>query len=121
MSSPPGFTFTAGGSGTNLIRSTVVAGRTLRINTGHGYYQPHSNSAGAVTDLRASGLTPDQIETAIALDVQACLSAGVAFPLRGPGFLGPLLRSVTVGGIMLAYRVVELAGGTLHVGTSYQV
>src|SRR5437868_10546807 len=69
MSNPPRFTFVASSSGTNLIRTTMVAGRRLQLNTGHGYYRPHTNPAGVVTDLQTSGLTPDQVETAIALDV----------------------------------------------------
>ncbi len=121
MSNPPRFTFVASSSGMNLIRTTMVAGRRLQFNTGHGYYRPHTNPVGVVTDLQSSGLTPDQVETAIALDIQARLSAGVAFPIAGPAFSGPLLGSVSVCGVAVEYRVVELAGGTLHVGTYYQV
>jgi hypothetical protein len=120
MSSASGFTFTAVGSGTNLIRMTTVAGRPLQIKTGHSYFRPHLTAAGIVRDLRSSGLTLDQVETAIAWDLETKLTAGVVLPAPGPGFTGPLFGSVVLAGITIEYRVVELAGGTIHVGTYYQ-
>jgi hypothetical protein len=90
--------FSSKGAGTNLIRSTNVLGRIIQLKTGHGYYRPHKLPTGQITDLRTSGLTPDQIETA---------------------FKGPLSRTVAVSNILVTYRAVESAGGVINVPTYY--
>ena len=112
--------FSVHSSGTNLIRTTTVGGQPLQIKTGHGYYRPHTGPGGKVTDLQLSGLTVDEIKTAIAADVEAFLLSGGILPVPGSGFTGPLRRTLAVGGIMIEYRAVESPEGYLDVPTYYQ-
>ena len=47
-----------------MRRSVDVDGRTVQINSGHGYNRPHSGG-----DVRDSGLSMDQIDNAIVRDI----------------------------------------------------
>jgi hypothetical protein len=61
---------------TSLIQNAVLHGITFQINTGHGFYRPHTDSTGIVTDLCTTSLTPDAIETEISHDVLVFLPSG---------------------------------------------
>jgi hypothetical protein len=111
--------FSSKGAGTSLIRSTSVLGRTVRIKTGHGYHRPHKLQSGQITDLRTSGLTPDQIESPIVQDIEAYLLSGGTIPKVGPAFKGPLARTVGISNIQVSYRTVESPGGIIDVPTYY--
>jgi hypothetical protein len=111
--------FSSKGIGTNLIRTTTVLGRTVRLKTGHGFYRPHKLPSGQVTDLSTSGLTPDQVETGIILDMETFLAGGDTIPKVGVGFTRPLERTVFVNNARVTYRAVESPGGTIDVPTYY--
>ena len=113
-------TFVSRGSGPTLIRTTTTSGRTVQIKTGHGYHRSHTTPGGKVTDLRLSGLTPDEIEMAIVSDIDAHLQGGGGFPKPGSGFKGPAIRSIAVKGVNIEFRVVESPGGVIDVATYYE-
>jgi hypothetical protein len=69
--------------------------------------------------LQQSGLTPDEIETAIVSDIEAHLQGGGGFPKPGPGFTGPAIRSILAKGVVIEFRVVESPGGIIDVPTYY--
>ena len=112
-------TFVSRGSGPTLIRTTTTSGRTVQIKPGHGYHRSHTTPGGKVTDLRLSGLTPDEIEMAIVSDIDAHLQGG-GFPKPGSGFKGPAIRSIAVKGVNIEFRVVESPGGVIDVATYYE-
>ena len=112
-------TFVSRGSRPTLIRTTTTSGRTVQLKTGHGYYRPHTGPSGKVTDLQLSGLTPDEVDTAIVSDIDIHLQGGGGFPKPGPGFTGPAVRSITVKGVNIEFRVVESPGGIIDVPTYY--
>jgi RHS repeat-associated protein len=116
----PGRTFTSSGTGTDLIRTTTVGGKPVQIKSGHGYNRPHTGPGGVVKDLGTSGLTMEQIEAAILTDLEAAQAAGVSLPKPGPGFTGPLERTVTVGGKTIGYRLVETPGGQISIPTYFE-
>lgn len=74
-----------------------------------------------MSDLRQSGLTPDEIESAIAADVETFLVGGGCFPVPVPGFAGPARRTIVAGGIIIEYCAVESPGGSVDVPTYYQL
>jgi hypothetical protein len=111
--------FSSKGIGTNLIRSTTVLGRTVQLKTGHGFYRRHKLPSGLVTDLSTSGLTPDQVETGIILDIETFLAGGGTIPKVGPGFTGPLERTIIVNNTRVTFRVVESPGGIIDVPTYF--
>ena len=93
------------GSGTNLIRESAVNGRSVVINSGHGFHQPHHGFHG-------TGLTMDQAEGGILRDISAYLRSGGAFPLAGSGHLD---RTIMVDVHSITYRVVQLLSGEIRV------
>ena len=111
--------FSSKGTGTNLIRSTTVLGRIIQLKTGHGYHRPHKLPSGRITDLRTSGLTPDQIEEAIVQDIETYLLGGGTVPKVGPAFKGPLTRTIGISNIQVTYRTIESPGGIIDVPTYY--
>jgi hypothetical protein len=113
-------TFVSHGSGPTLIRTTAASGRTIQIKSGHGYYRSHTSPSGKVTDLRKSGLTPDEIEAAIVGDIDSHLQGGGGFPKPGPGFTGPAIRSINVKSVNIEFRAVESPGGVIDVPTYYE-
>ncbi|MBI1928369.1 hypothetical protein HYR99_29510 [Candidatus Poribacteria bacterium] len=86
------------GSGTNLIRESAVNGRSITINSGHGFHQPHHEFYGA-------GLTMDQVEGGILRDISAHLRGGGTFPLAGTGHQE---KTIMVDGHSITYRVIQL-------------
>ncbi|MCU0492728.1 MAG: hypothetical protein MUD01_14140 [Chloroflexaceae bacterium] len=110
--------FTSSGAGTHLRRTTTVDGTTFQFNTGHAYNRPHTGPGGVVTDLRTSGLTPDDIEPAIINDIDAFRSAGNTLPTAGSGVV---TRSVNINGVNVEYRVSQLPDGRVSITTYYQV
>jgi len=121
LPNPTPLTFTARGTGTQLIRTTQLQNTTLQFNTGHGFDRPHTGPGGRITDLRTTSLTPDTIETAIAHDVAAYRASGGTLPRVGTqGFRGPLERTLQVEGISITYRVVETGVNHINIGTYFQ-
>lgn len=109
------------GTGTSLIRNAIVEGITFQFNTGHGFYRPHTDANGIVTDLRTTNLTPDDIETEISYDVLAFLASGGSLPQPGSGFAGPLQRTVTINNYQIAYRTVQVNSTTICVSTYFLI
>ncbi len=118
--SKPPLTATPQGSGTDLVRTTQSNGVTYQFKTGHAFNRPHTGPGGVVTDLRKTGLTPDEIETAIGNDLEAYSAAGGKIPVpKTPGFLGPLERTITVGAYQISYRAIELGKAFRGIGTYF--
>jgi Flp pilus assembly pilin Flp len=111
--------FTSRGSGTQQVRTTEVGGTRFQINTGHAFDREHRGPGGKVTDLRTTGLSPDQIESAIIADANGYRAGGRRFANPGPGFSGPTERTVVVDGHSITYRAVETAPGHVGIGTYY--
>ena len=109
-------TFITRGAGLDLIRTATKGARTYEFKTGHGYYRPHKGPSG-LTDLRSTSLTPNQIEEAIMSDLEAFQSGGGTVPSTGPGFTGPLNRTIQVGGYSIGYRAVQTSAGKIGIGT----
>ena len=95
------------GSGTNLIRESAVNGRSVTINSGHGFHQPHHGCYGA-------GLSMDQVEGEILGDISTHLRSGGTFPLAGSGHQE---RTILVDGHRITYRVIQLLSGEIRVST----
>ena len=74
--------FVSKGAGRDLRRTAEIDGETWRFNTGHGFNRPHEGPSG-MNDLRTTALTPDQVETAIARDVNAFRASGGQVPFQG--------------------------------------
>ncbi|HYR11592.1 MAG TPA: RHS repeat-associated core domain-containing protein, partial [Longimicrobium sp.] len=100
-------TFRSSGAGTNLTRSTVIGGRTFRVNSGHGFNRAHRSG-----DLRSTGLQMDQVDNAILDDLSAFRSAGGAIPAAGSKG-GYLQRTIQVDGVNVTYRAVETSRETI--------
>ncbi|HIK11534.1 MAG TPA: hypothetical protein IGS52_14955 [Oscillatoriaceae cyanobacterium M33_DOE_052] len=107
------------GAGTTLVRTAKLQGINFQLNTGHGFYRTHTHPRGAVTDLLATGLTPDMIEIEITHNILAFLASGGSLPQPGPGFTGPLQGNVTVGGYQIGYRAVQVNPTTISVSTYF--
>ncbi|MFE3543429.1 DUF6531 domain-containing protein [Nocardia sp. NPDC059177] len=103
------YTGTNGETGENLRRTATVGSDQWNFNTGHGYNRAHTdNATGLQNDLRTTGLTADQIESAIVNDVYNRISAGATIPSPGSaGFTGPLQAVVSVDGHNVGYRVSQ--------------
>ncbi|WP_329108700.1 polymorphic toxin-type HINT domain-containing protein [Micromonospora sp. NBC_01699] len=109
--------FVSKGAGLDLRRSAEIDGETWRFNTGHGFNRAHEGPSG-MNDLRTTTLTADQIEAAIARDVNAFRVSGGQIPVPGTsGFRGPLERYVDVGGAKIGYRVTNTPDGAFNVPT----
>jgi len=100
------------GSGTDLIRSTQINGRTLKIKSGHGYNRPHIT--GDVSNIG----TMDEIDYAIALDIQLTLASGINFPpiTATPPYIE---RDIIVNGQSITYRALELPSSAIEVTTYF--
>jgi hypothetical protein len=106
------------GTGADLKRSATVGNDQWQFNTGHGFDRVHTGPGGVQTDLRTTGLTPDQIEQGIVGDVYRHMANGGTVPRAGaPGFSGPLERQVQVGGFGIGYRVVQTPDNVYRVAT----
>lgn len=103
---PPTLTVRSG-SDTNLIRESAVNGKSVVINSGHGFHQPHHGFHG-------TGLTMDHVEQGILRDISAYLRGGGTFPLAGSGHLD---RTVMVDGHSITYRVIQLLSGEIRIST----
>lgn len=94
-----------------LRRAARVNGETIEFGTDHGMNRSHTK-AGVSTDLRATPLTADQVESAIARDLAAKKAAGLSLP--GPP--APKSRApfesyegeVSVNGFPIGYKAVQL-------------
>lgn len=73
-----------------------------------------------MTDLRLSGLTVDEVESAIVSDIETCLSSGVTFPAPAAGLTAAAERAVSVAGKTVTYRAVASPGGTIYVSTYFE-
>jgi RHS repeat-associated protein len=109
--------YTSKGEGQDLKRSAMVGDDQWHFNTGHGYDRAHTGPDGTTNDLRTTNLKPDQIEQAIVSDVYAYMKDGGVVPRPGPGFPGPLDRSVTIDGHDVGYRVIQRPDGAYQLST----
>jgi RHS repeat-associated protein len=117
VAASPSVNFVSKGAGLDLRRTAEIDGETWRFNTGHGFNRAHEGPSG-MNDLRTTTLTADQIETAIARDVNAFRASGGQIPVPGTsGFRGPLERYVDVGGAKIGYRVTNTPDGAFNVPT----
>lgn len=96
-------------SGTHLRRFIEIEGRSVQINSGHGYNRVH-----ATGDIRSSGYTMDQVDGAIVRDILS-ISDISAVP-RIPRYES---RVVDLGGYRVGYRVGVLSTGVISVTTYY--
>ena len=112
---PPVIKRTPGAEPTLDKADTIIDGGTVKISSGHGYNRPHTGPGGVVKDLRTTGLSMDDIETALLKDLSNAIknSAG---PAVGKG---PSVRQITLGGHTIEYRVVQFGTGQYGIGTYY--
>jgi len=92
----------------NEIISTTIGGQRIEIS-GHGYYNIHSGSGYSFSEM--SGLSKNQIDSAIANDVAAFIASGG----RVPASAVPSTRTVIVVGQKIEYRVLRLPDGAVRV------
>ncbi|MEU6811480.1 putative T7SS-secreted protein [Streptomyces sp. NPDC046831] len=109
--------YTSQGEGQDLKRAATVGDDHWHFNTGHGYDRVHTGRDGVQNDLRTTGLKPDQIEQAIVSDVYKYMEGGGTVPTPGPGFTGPLERSVVIEGHDVGYRVIHRPDGAYQLST----
>ncbi|MEV6175866.1 putative T7SS-secreted protein [Streptomyces sp. NPDC052015] len=109
--------YTSKGEGQDLKRSAMVGDDQWHFNTGHGYDRAHTGPDGTTNDLRTTNLKPDQIEQAIVSDVYGYMRDGGVVPRPGPGFTGPLDRSVQIDGHDVGYRVIQRPDGAYQLST----
>ncbi|WP_277347725.1 RHS repeat-associated core domain-containing protein, partial [Streptomyces barkulensis] len=109
--------YTSKGAGQDLKRSAMVGDDPWHFNTGHGYDRAHTGPGGVQNDLRTTGLKPDQIEQAIVSDVYRFMEGGGTVPTPGPGFSGPLERTVQIDGHAVGYRVIHRPDGAYQLST----
>lgn len=109
--------YTSKGEGQDLKRSAMVGDDQWHFNTGHGYDRAHTGPGGVPNDLRTTNLNPDQIEQEIVSDVYRYMDNGGTVPTPGPGFSGPLERSVHIDGHDVGYRVIKRPDGAYQLST----
>ncbi|MGW8061196.1 putative T7SS-secreted protein [Streptomyces ziwulingensis] len=109
--------YTSKGEGQDLKRSARVGDDEWHFNTGHGYDRAHTGPGGDRNDLRTTGLDPDRIEQAIVSDVYRHMDGGGTVPKPGPGFTGPLERTVQIDGHDVGYRVIQRPDGAYQLST----
>ncbi|QIJ62110.1 putative T7SS-secreted protein [Streptomyces sp. JB150] len=109
--------YSSQGEGKDLKRSAMVGDDQWHFNTGHGYDREHTGPGGVKNDLRTTNLNPDQIEQAIVSDVYKYIENGGTVPTPGPGFTGPLERSVHIDGHDVGYRVIHRPDGAYQLST----
>ncbi len=117
-----GNTAPAGGSGqTNFWTNRTSAGGTkYRFNTGHGYNRPHESPGSISKSFSGTGLTADEIETAIMQQLESFRASGGTLPVPGtPGFNAPFQGSVTLGAQQVGFRAVLLNTGEIAVSTYF--
>jgi hypothetical protein len=113
---------TVGGSGqtNSWTNRTSPGGTKFRFNTGHGYNRPHEGPGGISKSFSGTGLTVDEIETAIMQQMESFRASGGTLPVPGtPGFNGPFQGSVTVGTHQVGFRAVMLNTGEIAVSTYF--
>ncbi|WP_224361133.1 SitA5 family polymorphic toxin [Hyalangium versicolor] len=111
-----------GGSGpTNLWTNRVSpGGNKYRFNTGHGYNRPHESPGGLSKSFAGTGLTADEIETAIMRQLESFRAGGGSLPVAGtPGFKGPFQDSIRMGAHQVGFRAVMLNTGEIVVSTYF--
>lgn len=101
--------FQESGSATHLRRKVEVDGRTIQINSGHGYNRPH-----ATGDVRNSGLSMDQIDGAVVDDIAKNMNT-----IDMPTVPASASRTIDIDGYSLTYDVTTLKNGTISVSTYY--
>jgi len=106
-------TFASSGSGTELVRSTVVGGQKYQLKSGHAFMRPHASG-----HISETGLSMSAVENAILDDLEKFQRSGGVVPTPGAGFTGPMQRTIVVGGIRITYRSVD-TGRQISVGTYF--
>ncbi|WP_127508968.1 DNRLRE domain-containing protein [Actinoplanes solisilvae] len=97
------------------LRRTWKSGDVnYNINTGHGFNRAH----GGGTDLRTTGLTPDEVEKAIIADIEKFKGGGgkLADPADGTGVF-KTERTIDVNGNSITYRANQTTPDTVNVAT----
>jgi hypothetical protein len=118
-SSGPRATTTAGSQDTNITTTRTSGGTTYRFNTGHSFNRAHKGPGG-IKDFSNTGLTADQIETAIMGKIGAFRAGGGTLPISGtPGFSGPYQGNVTFGSQGIGFRAVQSSSGEIIVSTYF--
>jgi hypothetical protein len=112
--SPPPLIFTIRGASPNMVREATLSATHYQINTDHSFNRPHIGPGGVQTDLRTTGLTPDQVEEAIVRDLDAFWRGGGTVPSAGH-----VERSVTVRGYAISYRAFQLCPHVFAIGTYF--
>ncbi|WP_233583526.1 hypothetical protein [Corallococcus sp. CA053C] len=99
---------------------TSPAGDRYRFNTGHGYNRPHEAPGSTPKSFQGTGLTIEEIETAIMQQMESLRASGSVLPVPGtPGFNGPFQGSVTVGTQSVGFKAVQLNTGEIVVSTYF--
>lgn len=104
-------------TGKDLERTAKVGDDTWQITTGHGCCRERTGPGGVRNDPASTGLGPDRIEQEIIDDTYAFMDGGGTVPTPGPGFLGPLERTVTIDGKSFGYRLTRTSDGVYRVAT----
>jgi hypothetical protein len=97
-----------------MVREVTLSATRYQINTDHSFNRPHIRPGGVQTDLRTTGLTPDQVEEAIVRDLDVFWRGGGTVPS-----VGHVERSVTVGGYAISYRAFQLGPHVVAISTYF--
>jgi len=114
-------TIVSGSAQTNFWTSRTCPGGTkYRFNTGHGYNRHHERPDGSSKSFSGTGLTADEIETAIMQWMESFRASGGTLPVPGtPSFNGPFQGSVITGSHPVGFRAVMLNTGEIAVSTYF--
>ncbi|WP_407653331.1 RHS repeat-associated core domain-containing protein [Brevibacillus ruminantium] len=96
------------GRGDHLRRTFNIEGRSVRINSGHGYNRSHRT--GSVQGIG----TMNEIEGNILSDLRSLIKSNTSLPSKNT-----LQRTVTVNGKHVGYDVMQLKDGTISISTYY--
>jgi RHS repeat-associated protein len=92
-----------------LRRYLKYDGKTIQINTGHGY-RPNHPAGGDVTGFGSI----NEIESEIVMDVNSAANSGINIPTNTA-----IERTVNVNGNKVGYSLTQLKDGTYSVSTYY--
>ena len=104
------FTTTGVPTSDHFKRTTNVNGNSVTINSGHGYNRAHSTG-----DVRDSGLSMDQVDSAILNDIKnnVNISSIPTIPAR------KMPKNININGYSLTYDIIKLPNGRISVSTYY--
>jgi hypothetical protein len=103
----------------NEISTYTYNGRTYQVNTGHAFTRPHRS--GDFSNSATTGLTHEQVETAIVANLDSYIANGGSIPTAAQGVKPQeiFINVVEPGGglVRIGYTVVRLPNGTYSIGT----